>query len=240
MKKILSVFFLVWVSVAADESQDGFDLAPTPVSQTQVESGKTEKMARLTYVTSTLTANGTDFDITGVGAQVVKTDGKDEGATDLSGSFLFLSGSGGEFDATLVSGNVAYLWESYNKTTEGGFYTLFYGADFSYTYMNAYSSALEIDLYTKQYGGVLGLQYNIHTPDLIISPFGVAKYLMGDYEANAWYGGNYGYTSGDLDPMVTQAFGFDVYFKSVGSTLSATVKSDSASNTTMLSYAWRW
>lgn len=237
MKKVLIYAGLAALLVAGE---DGFDLAPTPVSQTQVKNGESEGMTRLTYISSTVSANGRDFDITGGGAQAAKKSGEEGGATNLSGSVLVLSGSGESLDATAVNANVAYLWEKYHQTAEGAPYTIFYGIDFSYLYMNMYSSVFETDLYTKLYGGTLGIQYNIHSADMIISPFGVAKYLMGDYEANTWVGDNYNYASGDLDPMLTRAFGFDIYFKSVGSTLSAMIKNDSASSTTMLSYSWNW
>lgn len=240
MKKIILTALVASTLVGAE---DGFDLAPTPVSQTEVKSGESEKMTRLTYITSTLKSDETDFDVTGGGVQVAKTDGKEGGATNLSGSLIGGGGSGETTDVALVSANIAYLWENYNKTTEGAPYTIFYGLDFSYTYMNLTTSGyytINTDIYFKQYGGTLGIQYNMHTPGMIFSPFAVGKYLMGDYESHTWVGDNYTYMGDSIDPMLVQNFGFDIYFKSMGTTLSAMVKNDSASSTTMISYAWRW
>lgn len=232
MKKILlSAVMAATVMMA----QDGFDLTPTPVSQTQIDSDATEGMTRLTGLYATID----DAELSGAGVQVAKKTGKEGGATNLSGALMMLSGSGGGMDSTVVSGNVAYLWENYQSPQEAAGLTIFYGADFSYVYMNMYSDALEIDVYTMMYGGTAGLQYNHHTPSLIISPFAVGKYLMGSYEADIW-GNSYSSESDSIDPIFNTAFGFDVFFKSTGTTLSAMLKSDSGSTTTMVSYAWFW
>ena len=236
MKKIILSALMASALIAGE---DGFDLAPTPVSQSEVEEGKTENMFRATVINSSVDIGDDSFDITGFGAQFAKKDGRSGGALNKSGSIMSLSGSSAELDTTLVSANAALLWENYNKTLDGSRFTVFYGGDFTYTYANAYNDDFEIDMYMMLYGGTLGIQFNIETPGTVISPFAVAKYLFGSYEADIYTTG-YTNVSDDIDPMLTQSFGFDVYLKSVGSTLSAMVKNDSASTTTMVSYAWFW
>jgi hypothetical protein len=237
MKKVLLAAMAATVLMASEE---GFDLAPTPVSQSEVKAGEVENMFRATLINSSIDVGDDTFDISGFGAQFAKKEGTSDGATNKSGTIMTLSGSSDTLDTTVVSVNAAYLWEKYNTTQDGSRFTIFYGGDFSYTYSNAYNEDFELDIYMMLYGGTLGIQYNIHSGEVIISPFAVAKYLFGSYESEIWVGDGYASQSDSIDPMLTQSFGFDVYFKSLGSTLSAMVKSDSSSQTTILSYAWFW
>lgn len=239
MKKVILSAFVVTALFAGE---DGFDLAPTPVSQSQLEAGKTENMFRVTSISSSVDVGDDSFDISGFGVQFGKKDGEEGGAINKAGSIMTLSGSGGGIDTSLVTVNAALLWENYNKTQDNAPFTLFFGGDFSYTYANANDDAhdAELDLYLTTYGGTAGVQYNIHSPSTVISPFAVFKYLMGNYSTDLYIGNQVNSTSDSIDPMLTQSFGFDVYFKSLRSTLSAMVKNDSASSTTMISYAWFW
>ena len=89
------------------------------------------------------------------------------------------------------------------------------------------------------YGAMGGAQYNIHTPGIIISPFFIATYLTGSVSIDYYPASGYAYSSTeDVDPILAQTFGFDVYFKSIDASLSAMVKNDDNVNSTMLSFSW--
>ena len=232
--KVLVILLMSFVFLIGAE-ENSFDVSPAPVSQIPSADGETNTRMKATSIS----ASYDDFDISGFGLQLGKQDGEKDGAINKSGSIITLSGTGDGLDASLIAVNAALLWEKYNQTPDGAPYTLFYGLDISYMYMNAYNDNFEIDVYTLMYGGVGGVQYNIHTTDMIFSPFALAKYLMGSYEAEVWAGG-YAYTEGDIEPILSTSFGFDIYFKSLNSTLSAMIKSDENSDSTMLSYTWYW
>lgn len=218
--------------------QDGLDLTPAPTSQMQTKAGDMENRVRLTAIS----ASYGDYDIAGAAVQGGHKEGKEWGATNLSGSFLSMSGGDDTSDAALISGNLSYLFEKYTGTEGGSNLTLFAGPDVTFTYLNVnQDSGTEVDVYMTLYGALGGLQYNIHTPGIIISPFFIATYLTGSATVDIYPSSGYAYSSTeDVDPILSQSFGFDLYFKSIDASLSAMVKSDDNVGSTMVSFAWFW
>jgi hypothetical protein len=223
MKTALLAVSLMFTS--ANASDNSFSISPPPISADTImaESGKQEK-----FGISVMSYSSDDFDMTGLGLVYGEKNKNSSGVIfEPSVGLGYVTGDGSG-DMTMVSTDLNLML---GKKID--LLTVFVGVNGSIT-----ATTIDIDTgfgttstSSSMYlvGGSVGAQIDFESPMGLITPFFVYKSMSGTVETDT--------TEVDID-METQQLGIDVYFKSLGTSLSAMAQSDDNGDLIYFSYNW--
>lgn len=238
MKKVILLFIFLSTIVL---SEDSITIAPAPVGSDNISGSGEENRVSLNYFN--FSADSLDLTGIGIGYGLRKRDGNGN-VTDGSISYTFLSGE--QEDGTLTQDiegftiNANYLW---GKVLDNKDSIAYVGPSFIYYYNEAtvpYGTPTgaigDSYSYMTLYGVQAGIQHYMDTSFGQFIPWFFLTYMGGTLELEKFNTTNDNTSDIDIDFDLAYQFGFDMYFKDLGATLSALYKSNDAGDIINLSY----
>lgn len=238
MKKLCLgvVLFLMFSTSSALFAADQITIAPPPVSSDNIDGKGHEGRFDVNY----MNYSGDNFEFSGYGITIGKRERNGSGkVTDVSVNMTILEGDAGTASLEGASFTVNGMFGTEMGNKDSIFYI---GPTLTWMSMtldnpqtgSSYNYSTFID--TLTYGMSAGLQLEIPTSFGSFSPYFFGSYIMGSSTSET--GSNS--TETDIDPMLNTQLGFDMYFNSLGTSLSTMYREDDAGSMLTFAYSFKF
>lgn len=231
-KYLRVVLLLMLGTTSALFAADQITLSPPPVSSDNISGKGQEGRLDINY----MNYSATGFEFTGYGVTAGKRERDGNGkVTDVSVNFTILDGDAGSATLEGASFTVNGMFGTEMANKDSIFYV---GPTLTYTTLTIDSPSSSFLTFsdTLTYGLSAGLQVEIPTGFGSFSPYFFGSYIMGSNSTDT------GTTTvdTDIDPMLTTQLGFDMYFNSLGTSLSTMYRSDDAGELLTFAYSFKF
>ena len=237
MKNKIMSFVIAVIVVTTNSYAEDISIAPPPVGADSI-SAKGGEQTRMGV--SFLSYSSDAFELTGLGFVVGGKFKKPSGfiIEPSLGMGLLVGGSpDGNTDFSMLSMDANLMFGQKINVV-----TLFAGPTLSYqtTYMTIDGGAsydTYIDGTTTMSGLAMGVQLDLETSFGLVTPFYVSRSLAGTSDTSSRTGGVTTESSATID-FTTSQVGLDIYFKTLGTSLSAMVQSSDDGDMIYFAYSW--
>ena len=241
MKKILLVPTLGLLLLGSSiHASDDLVIAPPPVSYSALKTVGIETNIGVNYLSYTADS----IDMTGYGASVTVRKRTDEDSIHNFGVGINLLDADMDTqsgDGTI--GSFSYLYGHNLSKSDDATLIGFVGANYIVTSLSfevPYGATSGSDVYidTYMFGVNAGVQYEMKTSFGAFIPWAFFLYSQGTSDLEIYtYGAGGGSTTStaDIDPTLTSQFGLDLYFSSIGTSLSSMYQSNDSGDMFTLS-----